>query len=142
MKRKRTSSSWTPFDASQRFDQRSGTTAYDKRDSVLRAMGFSSYQTYLKSGLWRGIRRTVLAARPTCECCGARAIQCHHLDYSRRVLSGRDLDGILACCRACHHAIEFDRQHRKRSFQNARKVALEMVAAYHLRSLDIRDAAT
>ena len=55
-----------------------------------------NYLVYLRSPLWRKIRRRVLnAAHRECAGCGQIATEVHHRDYRPRVLKGKD-DGPLA----------------------------------------------
>jgi len=92
------------------------------RNVLLRKMGFKTYKAYLASPLWWKIRAKVWAlAReeagggpPLCPYCEARtgvkgrvnrATQVHHLSYSEKVLTGKDLSMLVLICRACHKGI-------------------------------------
>ena len=70
---------------------------HEQRNQILRAMGFASYEEYLESLLWDGIRKDVLArAKRECNVCrGPRANQVHRQSYDRRVLSGELRGGTV-----------------------------------------------
>ncbi|WP_262267301.1 MULTISPECIES: HNH endonuclease [Microvirga] len=68
------------------------------------------YNAYLKTPLWKGIKRKVLAkAGRKCACCLQRATEVHHRDYRPRVLAGEDLSPLVPICRSCHDLIENER---------------------------------
>jgi hypothetical protein len=92
---------------------------YLNRWKVLRKLGFNSYNHYLSSPLWRGIRKKVLTTHKFCRICHRKAVQVHHLSYSRAVLLGENLRPLVPICIGCHHKIEFDKQGYKRSFAGA-----------------------
>ena len=82
---------------------------YTRRRSVLVAMGFDSYAEYLRSDLWKTIRKTVLKRdRFRCRCCRGKATEAHHREYTEESLSGLDTSTIVSVCRACHVSSEFD----------------------------------
>jgi hypothetical protein len=92
-------------------------TEYQKRDVVLKRLGFPSYWSYLMSDLWSTIRTRVLVLKGTeCRCCLNRASEIHHTSYSREVLVGMDLEPLIPLCKSCHYKVEFDSRDRKRSF--------------------------
>lgn len=63
--------------------------AYNRRNKVLRGLGFASYQEYLDSPLWAEIRDRKLAAEEwRCFACGRPAGQVHHGDYKDSTLAG------------------------------------------------------
>jgi len=66
-----------------------------------------TYQTYLETPLWRGIRRRVIADRGRyCEACGSRRkIQVHHSIYERYILEGKSTVGLVVVCEPCHKKI-------------------------------------
>lgn len=79
----------------------------------------SGYKDYLKSPLWKSIRRRVLmAASHECACCSDKATQVHHRDYRPRVLNGNDDSMLVALCRVCHEAIHTDLDGRPRTRWN------------------------
>lgn len=77
---------------------------FQKRDELLREMGFANYAEYLKSELWYAIRRR--AMRRTggqCVCCGHQATLIHHCEYTRDLLLGRGtLRRLWPLCNDCH----------------------------------------
>lgn len=97
--------------------------AYGERNRLLLSMGFGSYQEYLRSPLWQGIRRAVLHGRPACVRCGGRSALAHHVRYTRENLSGRSMDGLVPMCWDCHREIEFGPDGAKRSPREAELAA-------------------
>lgn len=81
--------------------------AYSRRNKLVRKLGYLSYQDYLTSHLWRGIRRAVLSANPSCEFCGNPATQVHHSRYTLRNLRGTSLKRLHSVCASCHRLGEF-----------------------------------
>jgi hypothetical protein len=94
-------------------------TRYDRRNAILREMGFASYKAYLASELWRKIRRTVLCDGNACLVCGKQATQVHHTNYTLANLTGESLEFMVPVCRDCHEAIEFSDRGRKRTLKQA-----------------------
>ncbi len=95
-------------------------TNYEKRDEILRGMGFASYSEYLESDTWKGIRKVVLLrANRRCVGCKGRAAQVHHKQYTKTNLSGDGVDGLVAICRACHEAIDLHKDGSKTSLAEA-----------------------
>jgi len=66
-----------------------------------------TYQKYLETPLWQGIRKRVLSAKGrSCEACGSRRkISVHHSIYETDILEGKSLRGLTVVCDACHKAI-------------------------------------
>ena len=86
---------------------------------ALRRLQYSSYQAYLRSPLWAGIRSAVLARYcGKCLVCGEEATEVHHLRYDEETLSG-DLSGLTPICRACHKRIHFTSAGKRRSLGEA-----------------------
>lgn len=102
-------------------------SAYAKRDRALFRLGFASYGDYLKSPLWKVIREAKLAVDPRCECCGDKAVQIHHLSYTRKVLIGKLRRKLVSVCPGCHQKIEFRADGMKRSFVAANKQAQKLL---------------
>ncbi len=76
----------------------------------LQAIGFASYDDYLRSEMWRLIRDRVFATKGReCRCCGKTATQIHHRSYARTVLEGISINPLEPICAACH-----DHLHGKR----------------------------
>lgn len=77
------------------------------RMASLRAMGFKSYKSYLKSDLWRDIRLAVLSRKSTCIRCGESADQVHHGSYAEFVMRGNAPEYLHPVCDDCHRQAEF-----------------------------------
>ena len=88
--------------------------AYGCRAATLKDLGFASYADYLKSDTWTKIRTSILAGS-RCYGCGSSPDQVHHGDYAEDTLTGARRDGLYAVCFACHGAVEFAPDGRKRS---------------------------
>lgn len=97
-------------------------TAYDKRDAVLRDLGFSSYAEYLTSDLWAAIRTAVFWLRGRdCTLCRRSGTVLHHQQYTIKVLIGEDISPIFPLCRTCHRRIEYTPDGRKRPIHEMHK---------------------
>ncbi len=81
---------------------------YQKRDKVLRRLGYGSYQEYLLSDHWQKIRSKVLKQFPDCLICGVPAWQIHHASYDRLTMDGKRFDALAPLCGECHNRIEFN----------------------------------
>lgn len=96
---------------------------YEKRDEVLRSMGFRSYTAYLQSPVWGKIRSRVYAAKgKRRRTCPAPATCVHHTSYKSVVLRGKDISPLFPLCGDCHKAVEFDETGRKRDMNEVQKV--------------------
>jgi hypothetical protein len=63
--------------------------AYNRRNKVLRGLGFASYEEYLASPLWAEISRRKLDSEGRrCFACGRPAAQVHHGNYAENTLRG------------------------------------------------------
>lgn len=83
-------------------------------------LGFSSYDNYLRSNLWRRIRKRVLARDGgTCLCCGEPAQHVHHTDYSIDVMSGECDAKLVSLCERCHNQAEYGPDWQKRTLKQA-----------------------
>jgi len=81
---------------------------YNSRDVTLKEMGFATYKDYLKSDLWKRIRRKVLKRdKETCEICHCKGNQVHHSRYHKNDLTGKNLNFLHTICGDCHEKIEF-----------------------------------
>lgn len=80
---------------------------YSQRNCILKKLGYSSYQIYLKSDLWSDIRAKQLEKEPNCMSCGKKATQVHHTVYTHKVLDGRNDQGLHSVCGKCHFKSEF-----------------------------------
>lgn len=82
---------------------------YIKRSKVLRDLGFTSYQHYLASDLWKQVKRKVFQIKgKSCELCGRPAATVHHNRYCLGSMLGRRLKFLIPICHACHEEVEFD----------------------------------
>ncbi len=86
---------------------RDAKRAYAVRARLLQDLGFTSYDAYLQSPLWRTIRQHVLDTHRYCYACDRPAKQVHHARYTVANLSGQNYRHLLAVCGRCHHACEF-----------------------------------
>lgn len=94
--------------------------SYGRRNEILLSIGFDSYAEYLKSDLWRVIRRLAFVTLgKQCFHCGNSAEMIHHGEYSHAVLLGRSLHGLIPVCEKCHHDAEFSKSGNKRSLEEA-----------------------
>ncbi len=80
-------------------------TQYNYRNSILKEMGFSTYEEYLNSDHWRQIRAKA-AQNPhykKCNICGSsKNLNLHHTRYTR--INGTTLANLVMLCRE-HHII-------------------------------------
>lgn len=99
---------------------------YTDRDTILRSIGFKSYEDYLKSEFWANIRTAAIERHgKNCALCGKdKSIQVHHTRYDRATLIGEQLRFLVPVCRNCHLDIEFSgptHRRRKRTMAGAIK---------------------
>jgi hypothetical protein len=93
---------------------------YSIRDKILKDMGFHSYYSYLKSDLWKSIRKTVLDRDGyQCTCCGKQAECVHHVRYDSDTLSGRTIKWLKSLCNKCHKKIECTKKGKKLSYNES-----------------------
>jgi hypothetical protein len=69
-----------------------------------RELGFNSYDDYLASPLWRGIRQRVydLRGRVCLKCKKRPGTQIHHTDYELETMRGERIDTLEPICGECH----------------------------------------
>lgn len=91
---------------------------YAKRDKHLSELGYASYDIYLSSDDWKGIRAKKLRHHKHCVLCDAIATQVHHLSYAPEVLLGLRHSLLVTVCDKCHIFIEFNGD-RKRTLEEA-----------------------
>ncbi len=94
---------------------------YANRNETLLAMGFKDYRAYLRSKLWRAIRRKQLEKCPDCYGCSKPANQVHHTSYDYGVLNGESNDGLFSLCARCHMWVEVTKSGYKRTPTQATK---------------------
>ena len=77
---------------------------WEDRLESLRALGYSSYEEYLASKLWKRIRSRRFRFKGARECryCGKASEQLHHASYSIRTLAGKHLNALVPICKFCH----------------------------------------
>lgn len=81
---------------------------FKKRKYWMKKLGFGTYKNYLKSDVWKDIRKKVLIKRKfKCYFCKGKATEVHHLRYTRPVLLGKKhfYGGLVATCSPCHKKI-------------------------------------
>jgi hypothetical protein len=106
-------------------DRRAGRVPED-RDSILSRMGYSSYDAYRNSPLWRKIRKRILQRDgKLCIRCGDPATEVHHRNYMEPVLCGDDDVSLVSLCRGCHETVERDKEGRWRSETEKHEVLYE-----------------
>ena len=112
---------------------------YGKRNRRLAKHGIAdSYQEYLKSDLWAAIRARALELDGhKCRCCGSRATQVHHTNYTKATLEGTSLKALISLCRPCHKFIEFDADGNKVHPTQVRKRFFMLCATKRKRQGDI-----
>ena len=93
----------------------------DSRTRIVKELGYSSYQKYCESDLWKRIKAEVFAISPACCICNAPPFTVHHDFYSRPNLSGKSLKGLYPICKRCHDTVHFDENRKKVSPTQARK---------------------
>ncbi len=102
--------------------------SYGGRSNTLRCIGFATYDDYLNSELWAGIRGVVLGTHPLCAICGiTRATQVHHQSYKKTVMLGENLKPLVPVCDTCHRKIEFTTTGHKRTLQDAVKCCKKLL---------------
>lgn len=88
------------------------TLEYSTRKAIVRGLGFKSYTGYLRSSLWKKIRRQVLERdQGLCLIClvdpPKKAQTVHHKFYSTDNMNGSSLAGLFSCCNGCHRVVEY-----------------------------------
>lgn len=87
---------------------------YAVRNGILLELGFKNYRAYLRSPLWKRIRKAKITKDPRCWACEKPGRQIHHSVYSREVLLGDTDIGLWTLCARCHRYCEFTRAGHKR----------------------------
>ena len=87
---------------------------YTVRNEILCELGFKNYRAYLRSPLWKRIRKAKITKDPRCWSCDKPGRQIHHSVYSRAVLTGDTDAGLWTLCARCHRYCEFTRNGHKR----------------------------
>lgn len=93
------------------------------RAKILRSLGFATYKAYLRSPLWKAIRRLVFAKKGSaCVLCGRKAQQVHHRRYDRQTLLGAVLTWLEPICVKCHEHIEVKPNGRRRAARSVERL--------------------
>ena len=63
----------------------------------------AKYRSYLKSDAWKRKRYVVFKRDNwTCQECGAKATQVHHLKYAKYQIGKEPIDLLVSLCSPCH----------------------------------------
>jgi hypothetical protein len=74
-----------------------------ERSDVLFRLGFSDYKSYLKSDLWKDVRKKVMERdQYRCKFCNKKATHVHHEHYNLDTMSGKNLRHLHSVCKDCH----------------------------------------
>ncbi|MBX2850877.1 MAG: hypothetical protein KTR15_03925 [Phycisphaeraceae bacterium] len=96
------------------------------KDNPLPTWLTQEYDEYLKSSLWKKIRRRILKRdAETCMRCGGPGKQVHHRDYTLDVMAGENDDLLATVCDGCHNIITFADDGEKRSMEEQDQVLLD-----------------
>jgi hypothetical protein len=74
----------------------------DRLNKRCRELGYTDYDSYLKSVHWKSFRLKYKAStrKQACERCDYHLFQLHHLVYDR--LGNENLEDVVALCSNCH----------------------------------------
>ena len=88
--------------------QNHGTKPNRQRDALVHAMGFTDWDSYIRSPFWKAIRGSVIRGGRKCRLCGEdRGKHILILDYSENVLRGKDLSKLILLCFTCNNVVRF-----------------------------------
>lgn len=102
---------------------------YRFRDLILEREGYRSYEEFLKSSYWIGIKEKTKLLKykgkyDKCKNCNTTEnIQLHHEDY-KWLLHKRELLNIIPLCKVCHEKLHFVAHHLNMSFKEAKKIIM------------------
>ena len=113
---------------------------YAERNDTLEDLGFKDYAAYLRSKLWKSIRRDKLGVDPECYGCGREATQVHHGKYTIENLSGLSDEHLYPICGRCHKWIEITKDWVKRSPTAATEELERIRAKYYRRGRFKKDS--
>lgn len=85
-----------------------------------------SYREYLASDLWKTIRARVLKRDNETCCCGNRATQVHHREYSPAVMTGHNDAMLVSLCKPCHDWITYRPDGGKRDWRSTERLLQEL----------------
>jgi len=80
------------------------TDSFNIRKRMLKKLGLGSYKDYLKSDLWKNLKKEVYAQKKVCDGCGsAEHLQVHHQSYTFMGTKGMGKNRSLKLlCNECH----------------------------------------
>ena len=92
-------------------------TCYEEREAVLRYLSFKSYTQYLRSDLWKSIRKRFMVGK--CRvCCVRMANTLHHTSYDLETMQ-HGSQSLVPLCRPCHILLEFTGFNEKNNLEVA-----------------------
>lgn len=95
---------------------------YEKRNEILKKLGYASYAEYLRGPRWRRIKDQVHKRdKNRCRVCGEPSQDVHHLQYDEDTLKGVTLANLIALCGVCHNLCESDPTIGKTTLAQANK---------------------
>lgn len=115
--------------------------SYAERNEILLELGFRDYKQYLRSALWKGIRKRVLE-RDNGICYGCfrlehhTVVQVHHGKYTISNLTGQSLEHLFTICGRCHKWIEVTKNGYKRTPDAATRELLRIRKSAIVRGMD------
>ena len=79
-----------------------------QRSNSCIALGFDNYNEYLRSDLWKDIRRVVLSSKGAlCNVCKKTiAVEIHHKQYDYNTMAGHNIKHLIPVCQKCHSKLE------------------------------------
>jgi hypothetical protein len=128
-------SEWLDWRLEQmRNAKRTGTLPED-RDSILRRLGYPSYENYRTRVLWKRIRDRIRERdQNNCRRCdeieNKMRHEVHHDAYTEAVLKGEDDSLLFLLCSSCHRKVEFDSNGFRRSDDEKRRVLRDREGAW------------
>jgi len=88
-------------------------------------LGFTTYQAYLCSPMWKTIRRRNI--RKTCELCGGPPHSLHHIKYDIATMRGLKPWNLVTLCSNCHNKCHFDESGKKEPFHRVSSKSIELL---------------
>jgi hypothetical protein len=82
---------------------------WGERQRNIEKLGFKTYTDYLRSDLWKAIRKQVYAEKGrdcSIEGCIRKAHDIHHTDYKLKTMKGDNRKSLHPVCTGCHDKIE------------------------------------
>lgn len=89
-------------------------TGYLERKLTVQALGYTDYNHYLSSDLWKSIKRYVMQTLGNqCTFCENEAETLHHSKYDKNSILGLQFDHMYPVCHSCHESAEYDSEGNK-----------------------------